>query len=359
MKLLFYINAIHEGGAERVMINLTEQFALDGNDVTLVTSFVDSWEYPVSERVKRLSLEPEKGSYSFLHKNVIWTKKLREIIKKTNPDAAISFMAEPNFRLLIAGAGLRTKCLISVRNDPEKEYPNALYKFLAKTLYRRADGVVFQTTSAKDWFPESISKKSRIIFNQVSGLFYDRPSPLERHGIVTTGRLTSQKNHSMLIDAFEKIKSKVDDNLYIYGEGEMRDELESKIEFLNLCDRVFLPGNLGDVAPVIEKAKVFVLSSDFEGMPNSLMEAMALGVPSISTDCPCYGPRMLSEDGKDVVLTPVNDAESLGRAIEEVIADSEKANRLSQNARKRSEDFRPKRIYGEWKKYISEVAKMK
>jgi glycosyltransferase involved in cell wall biosynthesis len=292
MKLMFYINAIHHGGAERVMVNLANHFANIGHDVILVTSFRDSWEYSPSKKVRRVSLF-ECAVGNFIARNIKLTLALRTLLKKENPESLISFMAEPNFRAVAASFGMQHKKIISVRNDPNKEYPNLVFRTLAKILYRFANHVVFQTEDARKWFPVAIQKKSSIILNPVDEIFYKTKFEGQRRDIVTTGRLVPQKNHKLLICAFAKIADKTEDNLYIYGEGELRSELEQLVSKLKLQNRIFLPGAVKNVADTIKSAKLFVLSSDYEGMPNSLMEAMALGIPCISTDCPCGGPRML------------------------------------------------------------------
>lgn len=307
-KIMFYINAIHHGGAERVMVNLASEFVKNGNECVLVTSFTDSWEYSFDSRVKRISLF-EKPLRNFIVRNIRLIANLRKVIKEENPDTILSFMAEPNFRSIIACCGLNVKRIISVRNDPNREYPNFLFRFFAKALFRFADHVVFQTEDAQRWFPKSIQQKSSVILNPVADEFFSTHFEGERHDIVTTGRLVSQKNHKLLIKAFAQIANMIEDNLYIYGEGELRQELETLISDLGLKNRVFLPGAVKNVADTIKSAKLFVLSSDYEGAPNSLMEAMALGIPCISTSCPCGGPRMLLNDD---FLVDVNDDVQLG-----------------------------------------------
>lgn len=294
-KIMFYINALHHGGAQRVMANLANHIAECGHEVVLVTSFRDSWEYSLSEKVRRVSLF-ENAVGNFVVRNIKLTCALRTLIKKEKPDSLVSFMAEPNFRAVIASLGMPHKTVISVRNDPNREYPNAVFRIFAKTLFRFADHVVFQTEDAQRWFSKKIQQKSNIILNPVDDIFYNTQFEGKRHDVVTTGRLAPQKNHKLLIKAFAKVADKIEDNLYIYGEGELRAELEQLVSDLKMQNRIFLPGAVKNVVDTIKTARLFVLSSDFEGMPNSLMEAMALGIPCISTDCPCGGPKMLLND---------------------------------------------------------------
>lgn len=354
MKILFYINTICHGGAERVMVNLAEQCSSHGHEVALATSYKSQGEYELSENVKRIVLT-DKKSGNFLVRNFRLIRLLHKKIKEEHPDVMVSFMAEPNFRALFARKGKKTKNLISVRNDPNREYPTRMFKYLARHLYKKADGVVFQTADAKAWFPEIIQKKSTIIYNQVNEKFYNTPLLSERRDIVATGRLTAQKNHKMLIRAFSMIKDKTDDNLVIYGEGNLRGELEALIRELGLEGRVLLPGATGNVADALSKARLFVMSSDYEGMPNSLMEGMAIGLPCICTDCPCGGPREIIEDGVSGILTPVADAEAFANAMFSLLSDSERAEQIGRAARERAERFAPDVIIKNWLSYIESI----
>lgn len=355
MKLLFYINAIHDGGAERVMINLTSQFAEAGNEVILLTSFVDKWEYPVAPDVRRLTMEQEEIKQNKLMRNYTRIKKLRAICKQEKPDVLISFMAEPNFRALIATAGLPVKTIVSVRNDPNREYAGIAGKIVGKLLLPMADGCVFQTEEAQAWFPRRLKEKSKIIFNAVAESFFQikREYP---ENIVTAGRLVKAKNHSMLIRAFAKVAEKYpEEKLLIYGEGKERATLECLIKELKLDGRVLLMGATKQMQDALARAKVFVLSSDYEGMPNALMEALAAGVPSISTDCPCGGPRMLIEHEKNGLLVPVNDEDAMAEAMERLLQDRAIAEKLGNAAYESAEKFRPGKVFDQWKKFVENV----
>ena len=305
-KVVLYIGSLSRGGAERVIATLANYLNKSGVLCVVVTTYQRENEYELDKGIKRIILStPKKRTIvSKFFNNISQLLKLRNIVKKEHPNTILSFMGEPNFRMLLSCLSLKTRKVISIRNDPEKEYPTVISRVFAKIVFRLADHIVFQTEDARKWFPISIQKKSSIILNPVDDVFFNTVFDGIRHDFVTTGRLTSQKNHKMLIKAFAKIADKVNDNLYIYGEGGLRAELEQLVADLNMQRRVFLPGVVKNVADTIKSAKLFVLSSDYEGLPNSLMEAMALGIPCISTDCPCGGPRMLLQ--KDA-LVPVND----------------------------------------------------
>jgi glycosyltransferase involved in cell wall biosynthesis len=322
----------------------------------LVTSFPLEWEYAYNENVKRINLFDNKID-GFLKRNMSLTKALRKTIKSEKPEVVISFMAEPNFRMLLATVGVKCRKIISIRNDPNREYPNFVFKLLAKTLYNLADGVVFQTEDAKKWFPKSIQKKSRIIMNQVDDVFFNTPLEEERHDIVTIGRLTAQKNHKMLIKAFSMIASEIDENLIIYGDGELRGELEMLVKELHLENRVSLPGVTKNVPEVLSKAKLFVLSSDYEGMPNALMEAMAMGLPCISTDCPCGGSRDVLSGLEKKCLVEVENSKKMADAIKKTLNEIKQTNDgFSMTVKSKAKSFSKEIVLASWISYIGDLS---
>ncbi len=352
--LLFYINSIHEGGAQRVMLQLAGRFAAAGWRVLLVTSFVDRWEYPIPPGVERLSLEGEQLVQSALRRNLSRIRALRRLCVQYRPAALISFMGEPNFRAVLAARGLPLKTVISVRNDPEREYAGRLFRFVGRHILPLADGCVFQTEQARAWFPEALREKSAVIMNQVSEAFFSQPPTAQRHEIAAVGRLSAQKDHALLIRAFSRLPD-TGDRLVIYGEGELRPELEALIERLGLSGRVLLPGQCDDVPRALSGAKLFVLSSDYEGMPNALLEAMALGLPCIATDCPCGGPASVIRSGENGLLVPVGKEEALSEAMAALLSDGEARRRLAQNAKQTAEAFRPEAVFRQWEAYVNTI----
>ncbi len=358
MKIMFYINSIDYGGAERVISNLSSLFADTGYESVLVTSYYSEHEYVLPPTVRRLSLEWEEVQQSRIKRNLSRIKKLRALCKKERPDILVSFMKEPNFRSVIATMGLGIKTIVSVRNDPNVEYKGKEGRFVGKVLLPMAHGCVFQTEEAKKWFPKRLQRKSKIIYNSVKEEFYHIERKPNKGEIVTLGRLAGQKNHSLLIDAFAEVAKRIPyATLKIYGEGPLEETLKKKIEEYGLSSRIMLPGTTSDVAGALESADLFVLSSDFEGMPNALMEAMAVGVPSFSTDCPCGGPRELFGKELSSQLFKVGDKEELSRKIAGFFdSGDEERKALSEKCKAVADGFRPSRINKEWVDYVSSVA---
>lgn len=356
MKIAFYINAIHEGGAERVMVNLASNFVNAGDDVILITSFKDTWEYPYSKKIKRYILEKNGVSSSKFKRNIFRILELRKVLKKETPDCIVSFMAEPNYRAIIASRGLKIKTIISVRNDPNKEYPGKIGKFLGRFLLPIADGCVFQTAEAQQWFPKKLQNKSKIIYNAVKEDFFEVKRHVVKNTVVTCGRLEEQKNHRLLINAFELVLRKHPDvKLFIYGEGKLKSDLTELLINKGMSNNVFLCGNSNNIPKILSEAEIFVLSSDYEGMPNALMEALASGVPCISTDCPCGGPKSLITDKINGRLISVKNEKQLVNTLNELLENKGIAEELGIEAHKRAFNFTPSKINETWHKYMESI----
>ena len=354
MKILFYIDVMNSGGAQRVMSNLVNYFKRKDYEVVLINDApIDTnvAEYDIADGVKRYYLADDFLGNPII-KNIKRMIKLRHIIKKENPKVVLSFLGNCNKRMLLSSIGLDCRKVVSVRNDPNKEYgTSTIRKFLTGQLFKLADGCVFQTEEVKDYFPLSVVRKARVIVNPVKESFFEVIRD-EKNYIVTLGRLYEQKNHKLLIDAYEKIVGDIDDDLYIYGEGPLRQELEEHVRKKDLQERVFLRGNTQDVEKVLSRAKLFVLSSDYEGMPNALLEALAVGVPCISTDCPCGGPKTVITDGANGLLVPCNCVEELSDAIYKLCKDNDYREKLGRRAKENAADFKSQRILDLWEKYL-------
>ena len=355
--VMLYLNSLHKGGAERVFAQLAGRFAECGYRSILVTSYSDPGrdEYPLAEGVERVNMEPERLRQSRLKRNLSRIAALRKICKEKKPDILISCMQEPNFRSMLATAGLKMKRLVSVCNAAEMEYPGKLGWLVGKVLMPMAEGCVFQTEEEKRWFPARLQKKGRIIMNQVSEAFFEAEHTGARRDLVSVGRLTAQKNQALLIRAFARVAGETADDLLLYGAGELREELQGLIDSLGLHGRVKLMGLSSDVPNAIKDAKCFLMSSDYEGLPNALLEAMALGLPCVSTDCKGGGPAMVIEDGVNGLLVPMGDEEALAGAMRRVLRDPEGAESMGRAARETAERFRPDAVFALWRQYAEDI----
>lgn len=355
-KIILYIDSMKKGGANRVMANLADYFKEKGIDVILVNDIVsndDVPEYEVNTSVKRIILN-ESGTNAVVS-NLKRIKKLRKVILEEKPDCVLSFMGPPNVRMLLASVLLPCRKIVSVRNDPNREYgENIIKKFMTNCLFLLANGCVFQTEDASKYFFNRIRRKSIIIVNPVNELFFNTPSLETRKNIITVGRLYPQKNHKLLIHAFSLISKKYpDDKLIIFGDGSLKRELKEYAKKLGVEERVIFPGAISNVNVELSKAKVFVLSSDYEGLPNALMEAMACGTAVVSTDCPSGGPKYLLKNPNAGILVPCNNASEMAEAISTMMSE-EKNKFYREQAKKKSIEFLPKTVFAQWEQFLFE-----
>ncbi len=353
--LFFSIATLGRGGAERVILQLARHFAAAGYRAIVVTNFVAEDEYPLPQGVERIVIENTKASKSTLKRNISRISALRRLCKKYRPQAIISFMREPNFRSLCATRGLRVKNIISVRSDPRVEYSGRFNRFIGRHFLPCADGCIFQTEDAKTWFPEKLQKKSIVIPNAVAPVFFEMPH-VGKGNIVTLGRLDRAKNHMLLMAAFAQIAAEFPDcNLEIYGKGPLHEDMQTYIHTHAMEERIRLMGTTGDSAKALSDARLFVLSSNVEGMPNALMEALAVGVPSISTDCPCGGPRSLIRDAENGLLVPVGDVDAMANAMRRILSDPSFSQQLGENAKRDAAEFAPDKIFTRMREYIEGI----
>ncbi len=354
MKILFYIDCMQLGGAQRVMKNLIDYALGTGNEALLINDILpikDVEEYELSSQVRRLFLQSDELDKKQSNFNRI--KKLRKILKEEKPDVFISFLGPPNIRILLASLGLPMTKIVSVRNDPYREYGTGLKKAVANAVFRLADGVVFQTTEASMYFQAGIRKKSRVIYNPVNPVFYEHEWKNDSKEMVAIGRLQKQKNTELLMKAFISIADKIPDyRLGFYGDGEIRPTLEALAEEAGVLERVVFHGRCTNIPEALEHIGLYVMSSDYEGMPNALMEAMAVGVPVISTDCPCGGPRELIQREDQGMLVPCRDVEALANAMLTMLSDEEKKIEFGRKAAERAKQFQSDIILQQWDDFI-------
>lgn len=359
MHMAFMIGSLTKGGAERVMTNLIDYFVQNGHQTTLVTQYRRANEYPLNEQTKRIlsDITEEETGKSRILNFIRRFCKLRGIWKTERPDAILVFIGKNNIMTLLTAWGLHIPVVVSVRADPRLEYPGRLMRFLARFLFRYAGGVVLQTTQSRQFFPQAVRRKTVILRNPVNPEFFEESYTGEReHTIVSVGRLDDNKNQQMIIRAFANVLPEYPDyRLIFYGTGEDLPKLQTLVKELRLEDQVTFAGVTDHIARKIKKAGVFILSSDTEGMPNALIEAMTLGLPVISTDCPCGGPADLIRHGENGLLTPVRDVSGMTENLHFLLSDLHRASKMGENARKTCEVYRGEHVCGEWYDYITGV----
>ena len=360
-KIMFYISSLAKGGAQRVILNLTESLLSKGHKVTIVTTAIVKNEYELPRGAARIISDIQENEITSSRVTNLKNRfmKLRNIWKSEQPDVIISFIGKNNFMAILTAWGLDIPVITSVRGEPKEEYYSKMTKFLAKTLMGKATGIVLQTQEAKDYFPKWMQKKAIILDNPLNPDFIEEYYAGERSNeIVSVGRIDSNKNQKLIIDAFYQIAGEFPDiKLVLYGDGEDREKLLKYVQSNLYSERILLPGAVNNVKERIKKAKLFVLSSNTEGMPNALMEALALGIPSISTNCPCGGPKMLMDGKENGILVPVGDCDKMADAMRTILRDEELWKKYSRNAYKITKSLHPDIVNEKWENFISSVIK--
>lgn len=356
--IVFLTLSLTKGGAERVMANMCNEYFCKHYKVSIVTCMKAEIAYPLDPSISLYTLDQKEEQYTQNMALRFFRRKrlLKQKLQCLAPDLIVSFLPEPNFIALSLRNKLRIPTIISVRNDPVIEYRSRVKQILMKHFYVRADGYVFQTEDAKAYFSFSkyITKKSVVIPNPLEKSFLEPSTEVvSRNAIIHVGRLEKQKNHMLLLQAFDKVAGEFPEvTLELYGEGGLEDTLKEYVRSHGLLERVKFMGNVNQMKEVLSGGRMFVLSSDYEGMPNALMEAMAVGLPVISTDCPCGGPKTLIRDGENGILVPVNDLEEMTKAMLFLMQNKEVASSYGRKATMIKEEFNPSRIYETWDAYI-------
>lgn len=360
-KIVFYISSLAKGGAQRVIVNLAESLVEKDYPVTIVTTMKGEQEYVISDRIKRVysDIIGEEITSSRIKNFIARFRKLRNIWVQEDAGIIVAFIGKNNFMALLTAFGLKIPVVTSVRGEPKEEYYNPVLRFLSKTLMGLSAGLILQTPDALGYFPKWMQRKSVILDNPLNPDFIDEYYEGKRENeIVTVGRLDSNKNQKLIIDAFCKIAGEFPDTkLILYGDGEDREWLTGYAQKSRYANQIFLPGAVNNVKERIKKSKLFVLSSNTEGMPNALIEALALGIPCISTDCPCGGPRVLMDGKENGILVPVGEVEPMTEAMKKILMDAALWQKYSKNAYRITETLNPNKVNEKWEEYLYSIMK--
>ena len=355
VKIAFIIPSLGSGGAERVVSNLSNQFSAMGMQVTVMMLVNRNQYYPLNQEVNVQYLDCEQDNgLPYIKRYKLRLSKIRNAVKTLNPDVVISFMSETNIDVCLAMRGLKIPLIVSERNDPAIDPASKAKQILRKIAYAKPSGFVFQTPDAQAYFSKKIQKRSCIILNPLSASL---PEPFDGERdkrVVAVGRLNKQKNYPVLIDAFKEFSENYPEyTLEIYGEGVLEDKISEYISDNGMQDKISLKGFCSDVHQKIKTASMFVMSSDFEGMPNALLEAMAIGMPCISTDCPCGGPRMLMENKNNGILVKVNAKEGLTEAMKYMAEHPDEAHQMGKRAQSLREEASSEAVTQLWIDFIA------
>lgn len=393
-QIVFLIKVMNGGGAERVVSLLSKAFAEQGKQVTLILTHQSLCEADLtnidkricvislpdeiknvdsSARAKLLMLwarligksniknSTDKASIlKYYARNFVQIEWLKKYFRENKNATAIAFLYDSIFYTLLS-AGKTNRVIISERGDPCQSFASKTTMAFLKTKFQEADDIVFQSPDVKKWYEQNICVSGTVIFNPVKS---DLPEPYNgerRKRIVNFCRISEEKNLSMLVKAFAKFRRESPEyELDIFGDytGQVGKDYFQRIKdeiTMNNCesDINILPSQ-NDIHSKIKDYAMFVSSSDHEGMSNSMLEAMAIGLPCVCTDCPAGGARAVIKDGENGLLVPVKDAEALAKAMKRIVEEDGLAEKLSRNAVKIKEEQSLNKIIQKWTEVVND-----
>lgn len=352
VNILFAGHLSGHGGAERSMTLVANALASKGNIVALSSFGDNNVVYEIDKAVRFVFIPDKKNGWFGKAFGRLWG--LWNLLRAIRPDVVVCFWLEMCVFAVLLSPLLGHKVVYSERGDPNDDEYSGWLGHVRDIVLPFVTAVVFQTVGARQYFSKTIQKKSTIIPNSVNV----GNVPIVLNGqrektIVTVGRLHAQKNQELLIDAFADIHERFPGyRLLIYGSGPLKATLDAQIKRLWLNAVVELAGEVKSINEKIGKASLFVLSSNYEGMPNALMEAMALGLPCVSTDCPPGGPASIIRHGENGLLCPIKSRKALAECMTAMLVDREYAENLALNARGIVHSHSPEKIYQGWHEFI-------
>lgn len=368
MNLLIFTHSLHSGGAERVTANLANYWAAKGWQVTVatLTSTVQDF-YELHPDVRRVALDVAGEStspWAAIRNNWQRVRALRRLLKQQQPDVALAMMSTANVLLALAAMGLRDVATVgSERSYPPRIPLGRSWEALRSFLYGKLDAMVALSTESAAWLRQHTrASHIPVIPNAASwplpvqAPYLPVPSRApEQRLLLAVGRLAEEKGFNLLLFAWQQLAADFPQwQLAILGEGPDRQALQTQVATLDLVDRVSLPGRAGNVGQWYEAADLYVMSSRFEGFPNTLAEAMAYGLPAVSFDCDT-GPRDIIRHEVDGLLVPPEDINALITALRQLMVDDALQAEFGTRALEVRERYSMERVAGMWEALFTEL----
>lgn len=338
-------HGLGNGGAERVASILANGLSKKGNEVQYIAVYNGIINYELDENIEYIYVNEEQSNK--VVKYYKRSKKILTLLKEFNPNVVVSFVAQEMVLSTLFG---HWPIVFSERTNPASK-PKYL-RIITDWVYRNSYRVVFQTIGAKNYFGEKIRNKGYIIANPMENALPTWKSEEHNKDIITACRITPEKNLQMMIKAFARCHEKFSDyRLVIYGTPrhlKIKEELVQFVNELNLSDVVIFPGFSENIRNDMAEASMFLLTSNYEGLSNSMLEALCIGVPTICTDCPPGGAAMYIKDGENGFLVPVNDDVKLAENMMRILNDEKLQKSISEKSQKLRDELRVEKIVEKW-----------
>lgn len=344
MKIALLVSSMNAGGAERVAATLCNAWASQGHQVWLMPTYPVKGHsfYPLAPNVQVEWLADRLGARARSWLAPFFKlRAMRLFVSEAKPDVVVSFLTNVNVMTLLATWGLAVPVVVCERTNPAfSDSSGPLLSAMRRWLYRRATAVSVQTRATARSFEQMVPHMPTLdvlpnpMPSDLDRMALSALSPDEngRFRLVAMGRFMPNKQFDRLIEMFSRIHADFPLwDLYIFGDGPLREQLESQVQRLGLSGRVHMPGRTASPWRELQNASAFAMTSSVEGFPNVLLEAMALGLPAVVYDCPS-GPRELTEDGQHAVLVPLGDEDKFVAGLRALLGDDAQRQRLGQGA---------------------------
>ncbi|MGN0773664.1 MAG: glycosyltransferase [Candidatus Ventricola sp.] len=387
MNVYIVLYTLSVGGAERHATSIANYLSLHGYHVKMILLQNHTVDYALEDGIEVIALSDleypnsiakakpnildkvllkiyrlvSEDRYNLLDRKLYidmqYTRKLKYYSSKQKDIAksiVISFMPIPN----IAAASLKKKykysLILGEFNSPHLEFAEKAPENTLKRIYfPNADGFVFQTDEQKGFYHYLSTVKKVVIPNPLESIHVEPFQGQRKKEIVNFCRHVKAKNLPLLIEAFSKLVQEYPDyTLVIYGDGPEKNSTERCVREHGIEEKVILKPYALNVLESIRESAMFVSSSDREGISNSMVEAMAIGLPTICTDCPAGGARMFIKSYINGILVPVQNPEALYRAMKFVIENPENAAMMSENAVEIRNILNKDKIMRQWLEFI-------
>jgi glycosyltransferase involved in cell wall biosynthesis len=359
--ILLFVSSMNSGGAERVAANLVNAWAARGDAVTLVVTYSGRGGcfYPLSDTVRLIYLadlagRTGRGVWDYCVR--YWA--LRQLIRRLQPEVVVSFLTHVNVASILASLGLGCRVIVCERIYPPMLQVGMLWTFLRRITYPWAFRVVMLSREGLAWLEARVPDAKGVVIPNPVPFPLPMAEPVlaaqqviapERQLLLAVGRLDAQKGFDLLLESFAALAARHPAwSLVILGEGPERGRLEHTVRMLELTRRVTLPGQAGNMSDWYNRAALYVMSSRFEGFPNTLAEAMAHGCAAVSYDCDT-GPRDIIRHEQDgLLVTPVGDVAALTKALDRLMSDDTDRNRMATRATEVRERYSMKKVLTLW-----------
>jgi len=371
LRIVIFLPSIETGGVERNAILVANHFASCGSEVSITHARIV--EIMRSRFASGICLVRIGKSFRLPFVNprlvdamVIFRGLVKYLKDEKRKGNTVILSFQSNIVSILAARLVGIPVVVRVSNHPSHtKYETGLLQKIAEKLklifYRYADVVITNSEVTSKYFRDRLPVPVKTIYNPIDQVALVEQSrndvdhawlvTKDKPVIIAVGRLVKQKNYTLLIKSFFKVKKKIDVRMIIVGEGAEREKLESLINELDLRGCVDLPGYISNVHSMVARADLFVLSSNYEGLPNALLEALAVGTPAVSTDC-LSGPAEILSNGEAGDLVPINDLDAMSDAITTNLTKPERTRELFSKVKDVLKKFDQRKVLNEYSELL-------